>query len=58
MRGAVLSPGGRTILARQSTAKNGKISKIEPFLKEGPGITLIRGDIHYAVIEYGIAYHH
>jgi acyl-CoA hydrolase len=42
MRGAVLSPGVRTILAMQSIAKNGKISNIVPFLKEGAGITLIR----------------
>ncbi|MCX7771165.1 MAG: GNAT family N-acetyltransferase [Proteobacteria bacterium] len=58
MRGAVLSPGGRTILAIQSTAKNGTVSRIVPFLKEGAGVTLIRGDIHYVVTEYGIAYLH
>lgn len=58
MRGAVLSQGGKTILAMQSTAKNGEISRIVPFLKEGAGITLTRGDIHYVVTEYGIAYLH
>lgn len=58
MRGAVLSSGGRTILAMQSTAKNGEISRIVPFLKEGAGVTLTRGDIHYVVTEYGIAYLH
>lgn len=58
MRGAVLSSGGRTILAMQSTAKNGTVSRIVPFLKEGAGVTLIRGDIHYVVTEYGIAYLH
>lgn len=58
MRGATLSPGGRTILALQSTAKDGKVSRIVPFLKEGAGTTLTRGDIHYVVTEYGIAYLH
>jgi GNAT superfamily N-acetyltransferase len=29
-----------------------------PFLKEGSGVTLGRGDIHYVVTEYGIAYLH
>lgn len=58
MRGAVLSPGGRTILALQSTAQNGTISRIVPFFKEGAGVSLMRGDIHYVVTEYGIAYLH
>jgi len=58
MRGAVLSPGGKTILAIQSTAENEEASRIVPFLKEGAGVTLSRGDIHYVVTEYGIAYLH
>jgi acyl-CoA hydrolase/N-acetylglutamate synthase-like GNAT family acetyltransferase len=58
MRGAILSPGGKTILAIQSTAENGTVSRIVPFVKEGAGITLGRGDIHYVVTEYGIAYLH
>jgi acyl-CoA hydrolase/GNAT superfamily N-acetyltransferase len=58
MRGAILSQGGKTILALQSTAENGTISRIVPFLKEGAGVTLSRGDIHYVVTEYGIAYLH
>jgi acyl-CoA hydrolase len=58
MRGAVLSPGGKTILALASTAEGGKVSRIVPFLREGEGVTLNRGDIHYVVTEYGIAYLH
>jgi acyl-CoA hydrolase/RimJ/RimL family protein N-acetyltransferase len=58
MRGAILSPGGKTILAIQSTAEDGKVSRVVPFLKEGAGVTLGRGDIHYVVTEYGIAYLH
>lgn len=58
MRGAVLASGGKSILAIQSTAEWGKVSRIVPFIREGAGITLIRGDIHYVVTEYGIAYLH
>ena len=58
MRGAVLSRGGKTILTIQSTADDEKVSRIVPFLKEGAGVTLNRGDIHYVVTEYGIAYLH
>jgi GNAT superfamily N-acetyltransferase len=58
MRGAILSEGGKTILALQSTAENGEISRIVPYLREGAGVTLSRGDIHYVVTEYGIAYLH
>jgi len=58
MRGAILSDGGKTILAIQSTAENDTISRIVPFLSEGAGVTLTRGDLHYVVTEYGIAYLH
>lgn len=58
MRGAVLSKSGKTILALPSAACNEEVSRIVPFLKEGAGITLNRGDIHYVVTEYGIAYLH
>jgi GNAT superfamily N-acetyltransferase len=58
MRGAVLAPGGKTILALPSTADDGRVSRVVPFLKEGAGVTLTRGDIHYVVTEYGIAYLH
>jgi acyl-CoA hydrolase/GNAT superfamily N-acetyltransferase len=58
MRGAVLAPGGKTILALPSTAAEGQVSRIVPFLQEGAGVTLTRGDIHYVITEYGIAYLH
>ena len=58
IRGAVLSPGGKTILAFPSTALNGSVSRIVPVLQEGAGVTLTRGDVHYVVTEYGIAYLH
>lgn len=58
MRGAVLSKGGTSILALQSTAEQGEVSRIVPFVKQGAGVTLNRGDIHYVVTEYGIAHLH
>jgi acyl-CoA hydrolase/RimJ/RimL family protein N-acetyltransferase len=58
MRGAVLARNGKTILALPSTANNETVSRIVPFLREGAGVTLNRGDIHYVVTEYGIAYLH
>lgn len=58
MRGAVLAPGGKTILALPSTAGDGEVSRILPSIQEGAGVTLTRGDIHYVVTEYGIAYLH
>jgi acyl-CoA hydrolase/RimJ/RimL family protein N-acetyltransferase len=58
MRGAFLSRNGKAILALPSTAVGDSISRITPALKEGAGTTLMRGDIHYVVTEYGIAYIH
>lgn len=55
MRGAAISPGGKPIIALNSTAKNGQ-SKIVPFLKQGAGVVTTRGHVHYVVTEYGIAY--
>ena len=58
MRGAVLAPGGKTILALPSTALNESVSRIVPVLQEGAGVTMNRGDVRYVVTEYGIAYLH
>ncbi len=58
MRGAVLAHGGKSILSLQSTSGEGKRSRIVPELQQGAGVTLTRGDIHYVVTEYGIAYLH
>jgi acyl-CoA hydrolase/GNAT superfamily N-acetyltransferase len=56
MRGAALARNGKTILVLPSTTKGDRVSRIVPFLKEGAGITLHRGDVRYVVTEYGIAY--
>jgi len=56
MRGAALARNGKTILTIQSTAACDVVSRIVPFLKEGAGATLLRGDVQYVVTEWGIAY--
>ncbi len=58
MRGALLAPGGKTILALRSTSNDGEHSRIVARLDAGAGVSLTRGDIHYVVTEYGIAYLH
>ena len=58
IRGAARSRGGKAIIAMPSTARDGKISRIVPRLTEGAGVVTTRGDIHYVVTEYGIAYLH
>ncbi len=58
MRGAVLARGGKSILALQSTARGGSVSRIVPALTDGTGVTLNRGDVHYVVTEYGMAHLH
>jgi acyl-CoA hydrolase/GNAT superfamily N-acetyltransferase len=58
MRGTMLAPGGKTILVLQTTAKGGSVSRIVPFIERGAGVTLNRGDLHYIVTEFGIAYVH
>jgi acyl-CoA hydrolase/GNAT superfamily N-acetyltransferase len=58
MRGAARSRGGKPITVLPSTAKGGNISRIRPQLSEGAGVVLTRGDVHYVVTEYGIAYLH
>ncbi|MBN1306650.1 MAG: GNAT family N-acetyltransferase [Chitinispirillaceae bacterium] len=58
MRGALLAPGGKTILTMESTARGGTVSRIIPSLPGGTGVTFNRGDIQYVVTEYGIAYLH
>jgi len=57
-RGAMLASGGRTIVTLHSTTQHDRISRIVPFLSEGAGVTLCRGDIHYVVTEHGTAYLH
>ncbi len=53
--GAQLSPGGKSIIALYSTAKNDSISKIVPLLSAGAVVSLQRNDVDFVVTEYGVA---
>jgi acyl-CoA hydrolase len=53
--GAIHSKNGRSIIALYSTAKNGTISTIQPYLTPGSAVTLHRNNIDYIVTEFGIA---
>jgi acyl-CoA hydrolase len=58
IRGCARSRGGKAIIAMPSTARDGTISRIVPHLTEGAGVVTTRGDVHYVVTEFGIAYLH
>ena len=61
MRGAARSKGGKPIMALPSVAtpRNGPaVSRIVPTLKPGAGVVTSRGDVHYVVTEFGVAYLH
>lgn len=61
--GAQISPGGKSIMALQSTAEikdpatGGKklVSKIVPMLAQGSVVSLSRNDVDFVVTEYGVA---
>ncbi|UCC19359.1 MAG: 4-hydroxybutyrate CoA-transferase [Promethearchaeota archaeon] len=59
IRGAGRAINGKPIMTLPSTAtlKNGTVvSRIVPYLQPGSGVVITRGDIHYVVTEWGIAY--
>jgi 4-hydroxybutyrate CoA-transferase len=58
IRGAARSKYGKPIIALPSTARNDTISRIVPRLAHGAGVLTGRGDVHYVVTEYGVAYLH
>jgi GNAT superfamily N-acetyltransferase len=60
IRGAAMAKHGKPIIAMPSTAqgKDGLRSRIVATLSEGAGVTTTRGDTHYVVTEYGVAFLH
>ena len=58
IRGAARSKGGVPIIALPSTARGGTVSRIVPLLNPGAGVVTSRGDVHYVVTEFGVAYLH
>jgi acyl-CoA hydrolase/GNAT superfamily N-acetyltransferase len=57
-RGAARSKNGKPIIAMSATTKNDTITKIVTRLNPGAGVVTTRGEVHYVVTEYGIAYLH
>ena len=58
IRGAARSKGGKPIIALQSTAQSGVVSRIVPRLSRGAGVVTTRGDVHWVVTEWGAANMH
>jgi 4-hydroxybutyrate CoA-transferase len=58
IRGAAYAKGGRPIIALPATTRNGTLSRIVPYLKQGAGVVTSRADVHYVVTEFGVAYLH
>ena len=60
IRGAALAKNGKPIIAMSSTADTpgGVKSRIVATLQEGAGVITTRGDTHYIVTEYGVAFLH
>ncbi len=58
VRGSAMSRRGRSIMTLPSTTDDGSKSRIVPYLDPGSGVVVTRGDIHYVVTEYGVAYVH
>ena len=54
-RGARRSPGGKSVIALYSTAKDDTISTITPLLPHGSYVTVPRVDVQYIVTEFGVA---
>lgn len=53
--GAIRSKGGRGIIAFNSTAKKGTLSKIKPVLTRGAAVTISRNLVDTVITEYGVA---
>ena len=53
--GAYHAPGGRGVIALQSTAKGGSLSRIVPQLSPGNVVSISRNIVDHIVTEYGVA---
>lgn len=52
-RGAFDSPGGKSIMAFYSTARQGELSRVVSTLEPGTVVTTPRNEVHWVVSEYG-----
>ena len=57
-RGASQAKDGKAIIALESTGENGTVSRIVTRLTPGAGVVTTRGEVHYVVTEFGVAYLH
>lgn len=55
LRGARLSPGGRSVLALPAAARGGSLSRIVAALAGGTPVSAARADVDYVVTEFGTA---
>lgn len=55
IRGAALADEGRAIIALQSTAAAGSVSRIVPYLRQGAGVVTTRAHVETIVTEWGVA---
>lgn len=55
LRGSAMSKGGYAVIALPSTAKDGQVSRIVPYLSEGAGVATTRADVGFVITEYGVA---
>lgn len=55
VRGARLSPGGRSIMVLAATGGGGKVSRIVPVHPPGTPISITRADVDHVVTEFGVA---
>ncbi|HQL00873.1 MAG TPA: GNAT family N-acetyltransferase [Smithellaceae bacterium] len=58
VRGSAMSRRGKSIMVLPSITDDGLHSRIVAYPSPGSGVVVTRGDIHYVVTEYGIAYIH
>ncbi len=54
-RGAAYSPGGRSFIVLQSTARDGDVSRIVPQLAAGDVVTTVKNTVDQVVTEWGVA---
>ena len=58
IHGASRAPGGKSIVALESTGKEGRVSRIVAHLGRGAGVAATYCEVHYVVTEFGVAYLH
>lgn len=58
IHGAARAPGGKSVVALESTRSNASASRIVARLSGGANVTATCCEVHYVVTEFGVAYLH